>query len=154
MSSIKIKDLPQGTANPSGVVPCDNSTGTTTEKITLASIRDLPHNHEDSNILNTINSDAISITNNTNVLNIGSTKVVRLSGADSYTVAGLEPYPEENYSDIRILSNVGSNAITFVNEGAAAGPQIKGANGVDYDLNPGASLTIYYDNADACWRMG
>ena len=154
MSNIKITDLPAGVANPSGVVPCDNSTGTTTEKITLGSIRDLPHNHEDNNILVTLNSTVISITGNTNLLNIGTTKIVRLSATNLYDVGGLQPYPIENYSDTRIVSNTGSNTITFLHNSSSAGPQIKCINNTDYDLLPGGSVQIYYDVPDQCWRMG
>lgn len=154
MSNIKITDLPAGVANPSGVVPCDNSTGTVTEKITLGSIRDLPHNHEDNNILITYNDSAISITGNTNSLNIGTTKIVRLSATDAYNVNGLTPYPDENYSDIRIISNVGSNAITFLHNASAAGPQIKCIDNSNYVLDNGGSVQIYYDVPNQCWRMG
>lgn len=154
MSNIKITDLPSGVANPSGVVPCDNPSATVTEKITLGSIRDLPHNHEDNNILSTINSSAISIIENTNVLQIGTTKIVRLTSTQSVNIGGLEPYPQNDYSDIRILSNIGSNTISFLHEASAAGPQIKCANNVDYDLSAGASTIMYYDNPNSCWRLG
>jgi hypothetical protein len=154
MSNIKITDLPSGVANPSGVVPCDNPNGTVTEKITLGSIRDLPHSHEDSNIFVTFNSAVISITENTNVLQIGDTKIVRLTSTQSVNIGAMEPYPQNDYSDIRILSNVGSNTISFLHEASAAGPQIKCVNNVDYDLSPGASTTIYYDNPNGCWRLG
>jgi hypothetical protein len=154
MSNIKITDLPSGVANPSGVVPCDNPNGTVTEKITLGSIRDLPHNHEDNNIFATINSSAISISSNLNVLQIGNTKIVKLTSTQSVNIGGLEPYPENDYSDIRIISNIGSNVISFLHESSQAGPQIKCANNIDYDLSPNASILIYYDNHNSCWRLG
>jgi hypothetical protein len=157
MSNIKITDLPFGTADPSGVVPCDNPAGTVTEKITLAAIRDLPHSHEDNDIFTTINSVAISITDseNPNRLQIGTTKIVIITSVAGVGVDGFEPYPEgENYSDIRIVSNTGQNDITFLHESAPAGPQIKCANNVNYDLSPGASVLIYYDNINDCWRLG
>lgn len=154
MSNIKITDLPSGVANASGVVPCDNPTGTITEKITLGSIRDLPHNHEDSDIFATINETPISITETTPILNIGNSKIVRLSATDAYGIRGLEPLPSSPYSDIRILSNIGSNTISFIHESAPAGPQINCANNINYDLSPGSSTTIYYDTPNYCWRIG
>jgi hypothetical protein len=45
MATKKISELPAGTANASAIVPATNAAGTTTEKITLGSIRDLPHGH-------------------------------------------------------------------------------------------------------------
>lgn len=45
MPDVKISALPAGTANASAVVPATNAAGTTTEKITLGAIRDLPHGH-------------------------------------------------------------------------------------------------------------
>lgn len=45
MADVKISALPSGTANASAFVPATNAAGTTTEKITLGSIRDLPHTH-------------------------------------------------------------------------------------------------------------
>ena len=45
MPDVKISELPSGTANVSAVVPATNAAGTTTQKVTLGSIRDLPHTH-------------------------------------------------------------------------------------------------------------
>lgn len=45
MADVKISALPAGTANAAAVVPATNAAGTTTEKVTLGSIRDLPHTH-------------------------------------------------------------------------------------------------------------
>jgi hypothetical protein len=166
MSNIKISDLPLGTAHPSGFVPSDNRTGTTTEKLTLASIRDLPHNHTVSNITDFYSEvndmlytydTADAITEDiTGSLDIGTTRIIRLSSTGSYSIDGLEPYPdnEGDYSDIRILSNVGSNNITFLHLSAPAGPQIRCVSGDDYVLTPGSSITTFYDNVDECWRIG
>jgi hypothetical protein len=45
MPDVKISQLPAGTANANAVVPATNAAGTTTQKVTLGSIRDLPHTH-------------------------------------------------------------------------------------------------------------
>jgi hypothetical protein len=45
MPDVKISALPSGTANAAAVVPATNAAGTTTQKVTLGSIRDLPHTH-------------------------------------------------------------------------------------------------------------
>jgi hypothetical protein len=45
MPDVKISALPSGTANATAVVPATNAAGTTTQKVTLGSIRDLPHTH-------------------------------------------------------------------------------------------------------------
>ena len=45
MPDVKISQLPAGTANANAVVPATNAAGTQTQKVTLGSIRDLPHNH-------------------------------------------------------------------------------------------------------------
>jgi|688.fasta_scaffold211304_2 hypothetical protein len=166
MSNIKISDLPLGTAHPSGVIPSDNQAGTATEKLTLASIRDLPHSHTVSNITDFYSEvndilytydTADSITDDVvGSLDIGTARIVRLTSTGNYSVDGLEPYPdsEGDYSDIRILSNVGSFNITFLHIAALSGPQIKCASGNDYVLTPGSSITTFYDNIDECWRIG
>ena len=50
MADVKISALPAGTANASAVVPATNAAGTTTEKVTLGSIRDLAHTHTVSDV--------------------------------------------------------------------------------------------------------
>lgn len=154
MSSIKIKDLPAGVATANSVVPSDNATGTTTEKITLAQIRDLPHNHTDQQI-NTTYSTGSTIEDDIPVYNIGNTKIVRLLSNDPYTISGLTPAPEDNtYTDMRILSNVGNFTITFAHVAAPAVQQIRCVNNTNYTLQPGGSVIVYYDHVDECWRLG
>lgn len=154
MSSIKIKDLPAGIASPSGVVPCDNSTGTTTEKISLAQIRDLPHNHTDQQIKVTYATGSI-VEDDIPVYNIGNEKIVRIAATDPYTISGLEPAPEDDtYTDMRILSNVGDFTIEFAHVSAPGVEQIRCVNNQNYVLQRGASVTIYYDHPNECWRLG
>ena len=50
MPDVKISQLPAGTANANAVVPATNAAGTTTQKVTLGSIRDLPHTHAVSDV--------------------------------------------------------------------------------------------------------
>jgi hypothetical protein len=50
MADVKISQLPAGTAAAAAVVPATNAAGTTTQKVTLGAIRDLPHSHAISDV--------------------------------------------------------------------------------------------------------
>lgn len=154
MSSIKIKDLPLGIANQAGTVPCDNSAGTVTEKITLGSIRDLPHTHEDLDIKTTHSS--IELTGPNVTLNIGSAKIVKIyANSAGYSIAGLSPAPADGtYTDMRLLSNIGTNNIVLLNGVAPGVEVIRCVGNTNYTLSVGGSAWVYYDTNNDCWRVG
>ena len=177
MADVKISQLPAGTANASAVVPATNAAGTTTEKITLGSIRDLAHSHSGSDITSgtvaaarlgahesshrTGGTDPIAnvvtspsqITANQNDYNPGTGDIFRLDANAARDITGV--VAGSNGQAI-LLVNVGSNAITLKHESASssANNRITVPWAGDYVLSAsgGAALLVYF-TASNRWRV-
>jgi hypothetical protein len=153
MSSIvKISDLPAGTAAANSVVPADNATGTTTEKITLGAIRDLPHTHIHNDVGNVLTTLA-GVSTSQNNYNLGNGGIIRISATVAVNITG---FVATTSGDARLLSNIGATAITLKHNSAdsSTGNKILCVNATDLEIPPGGSCAVYYDGVDNVWRAG
>jgi hypothetical protein len=157
MPDVKISQLPAGTANASAVVPATNAAGTTTEKITLASIRDLAHasRHQTGGadaIPNVVTSPS-QITASQNNYNPGEGDIFRLDSNAARDITGLVA---RSNGDAILLVNVGSHNITLKHESASsdAANRMTVPWAGDYVLAGagGAALLVYF-TASNRWRV-
>jgi hypothetical protein len=99
------------------------------------------------------NKENISITENKNNLNIGTTSVVRLSA----TVTGLTitGFNAGSDSEIKLIYNAGINSITIAHNSPASstGQKVLTYNSNNFSLEPNAGITILYDSISGAWRL-
>lgn len=177
MADVKISQLPSGTANANAVVPATNAAGTTTEKITLAGIVGLQHNHSGSDITSgtvaaarlgthasthqTGGADAIAnvvvspsqITANQNNYNPGTGDIFRLDSNAARDITGVSGGAD---GKAILLVNVGSYAITLKHQNASsdAGNRVVVPWAADYVLAAsGGAAMLVYDNTSSRWRL-
>lgn len=151
-TTVKISELPAGTAAVNFTVPADNANGTATEKITLGAIRDLPHMHLHTDVSNVLETPA-TLTADANNYSLAGAGVVRLStSGNAIAITGVVA---TSPGDARLLINVGANNLTLKHQSTAstAANRFLAPNSIDYIVLPGDSVAILYDGTDARWRI-
>lgn len=160
MPDVKISQLPAGTANANAVVPATNAAGTTTEKVTMGSIRDLTHasRHQTGGadqILPVVVTNSIATSQNNyapavcDILRVSSSIAVDITGMAAATVDGA----------IRLIINTNASGganITLKHESASsdAANRFRSVTTADVVLLPdGGSVTLTYSTAISRWRI-
>jgi len=181
MPDVKISALPAGTAAANSVVPATNAAGTTTEKVTLASILGVQHNHSGSDITSgtvaaarlgthasthqTGQADAInpvivtpaSLSASQNNYAPGVCDIIRLSSSTAIDITGLVAGTVDGA--LRLVINVnaaGGSAITIKHESASstAANRFRNTTGGDFILPAdGGSALLTYSSAISRWRI-
>lgn len=177
MPDVKISQLPAGTANASAVVPATNAAGTLTEKITLAGILALQHNHSGSDITSgtvaaarlgthasthqTGGSDAVAnvvnspsqLTADQNDYTLPAADIVRLDASAARNVTG---FAAGSSGQAVLLINVGSHAITIKHQSASsteANRVVVPWAGDAVLAASGGSAVLVYDSTTSRWRV-
>lgn len=88
-----------------------------------------------------------------NNLDIGTGGIVRISASAAVNITGIA---SASSGDARLLSNVGSFAITLKHQdtGSTAANRIIGVNSADVEIAPQGSAVVFYDGTDSRWRAG
>jgi hypothetical protein len=177
---VKISQLPSGTAAANAIVPATNAAGTTTQKVTVASILGVQHNHSGSDITSgtvaaarldthasshqTGGTDAInpvivtpsSLSASQNNYDPGTCDILRLSSSTAIDITGIVA-PSDGA--LRLVINVnasGGSSITLKHESASstAANRLRNATGGDFVLPAdGGSAILTYSSAISRWRI-
>jgi len=181
MPDVKISQLPSGTAAANAVVPATNAAGTTTQKVTVASILGVQHNHSGSDITSgtvaaarldthasshqTGGTDAInpvivtpsSLSASQNNYAPGVCDIIRLSSSTAIDITGLEAATADGALRLLINTNAsGGSAITLKHESASstAANRFRSVTTADVVLlADGGSVTLTYSSAISRWRI-
>jgi hypothetical protein len=157
MPDVKISQLPSGTAAANAIVPATNAAGTTTQKVTLGSIRDLTHasRHQTGGadaVTNVVNSPA-QITASQNNYALPVADIVRLDADAARDVTG---FVAGTAGQAVLLVNVGAFAITLKHQSTSstAANRIISPTAADFELAAeGASVAMFYDGNSSRWRL-
>jgi hypothetical protein len=181
MPDVKISQLPSGTAAANAIVPATNAAGTTTQKVTVASILGVQHNHSGSDITSgtvaaarldthasshqTGGTDAInpvivtpsSLSASQNNYAPGACDILRLSSSTAIDITGIVAPSLDGA--LRLVINVnasGGSSITLKHESASstAANRLRNATGGDFVLPAdGGSAILTYSSAISRWRI-
>lgn len=161
MPDVKISELPAGSANAAAVVPATNAAGTTTEKVTMGSIRDLAHasRHQTGGAdqIDPVIVTPSSLSASQNNYAPGVCDILRLSSSTAIDITGLEAATADGA--LRLVINVnasGGSAITLKHESASstAANRFRNSIGGDYILPAdGGSAVLTYSSAISRWRI-
>jgi hypothetical protein len=88
-----------------------------------------------------------------NNLSLGSGGIIRISSSAAVNVTG---FAATSAGDARLLSNVGTFAITLKHSDSAstANNRILCIGNADVQIEAGGSAVVYYDGTDSRWRVG
>lgn len=88
-----------------------------------------------------------------NDLNIGTGGIIRISSSAAVDITGIVAATS---GDARLLSNVGSFAITLKHNSTSslAANRILCVSAADVAIAAGGSAVVYYDGTDSRWRVG